>query len=306
MMNKLFIYTFYRFINIKNKNKVKKELDTFIGNKLIRGTILLSDEGINGSISASKRDLEYISKKIKSLLNIKKLNIKINEVKFLPFNKTKVRLKKEIVSFGVDNIHIKETGKRISPFDWDEFINDKNIVLIDTRNKFEIKIGSFKNSINPQTKSFREFPKKFKELKISKSSKIAMFCTGGIRCEKASSYLKNVGYKNVFQLDGGILNYLNYKKEFKIKNTKWQGDCFVFDNRVTVNKSLKKGKYDQCYGCRHPITKSDKKLISYVKGVSCKYCYKKRTKIQLERSITRQKQIDLADQRGLIHGFKRI
>ena len=133
-----------------------------------------------------------------------------------------------------------------------------------------------------------------------------MFCTGGIRCEKASSYLKKIGYKNVYQLDGGILNYLDYKKKFKIKKTEWRGDCFVFDNRVTVNKSLKKGKYIQCYGCRHPITESDKKLKSYVKGVSCKYCYKKRTKLQLERSVSRQKQIIISEKLGNDHPFARI
>ena len=305
-MNKLFVYSFYRFVNIKNKSEIKKNIDLLIRNKLVKGTILLSDEGINGSISASKKVLDDIIKHIKLLLKIRKLEKKKNDVEFLPFNKIKVRLKKEIVSLGKDNVIIKNTGKRISPCKWDKILNDKNIALIDTRNQFEIEIGSFKNSINPETKSFREFPEKFNKLKISKSSKIAMFCTGGIRCEKASSYLKKIGYKNVYQLDGGILNYLDYKKKFKIKITEWRGDCFVFDNRVTVNKSLKKGKYIQCYGCRHPITESDKKLKSYVKGVSCKYCYKKRTKLQLERSVSRQKQIIISEKLGNDHPFARI
>ena len=305
-MNKLFVYSFYRFVNIKNKSEIKKNIDLLIRNKLVKGTILLSDEGINGSISASKKVLDDIIKHIKLLLKIRKLEIKKNDVEFLPFNKIKVRLKKEIVSLGKDNVIIKNTGKKISPYNWDKILNDKNIALIDTRNQFEIEIGSFKNSINPETKSFREFPEKFSKLKISKSSKIAMFCIGGIRCEKASSYLKKIGYKNVFQLDGGILNYLDYKKKFKIKKTEWRGDCFVFDNRVTLNKSLKKGKYIQCYGCRHPITESDKKLKSYVKGVSCKYCYKKRTKLQLERSISRQKQIIISEKLGNDHPFARI
>ena len=294
------------FVNIKNKSEIKKNIDLLIRNKLVKGTILLSDEGINGSISASKKVLDDIIKHIKLLLKIRKLEIKKNDVEFLPFNKIKVRLKKEIVSLGKDNVIIKNTGKRISPCKWDKILNDKNIALIDTRNQFEIEIGSFKNSINPETKSFREFPEKFNKLKISKSSKIAMFCTGGIRCEKASSYLKKIGYKNVYQLDGGILNYLDYKKKFKIKITEWRGDCFVFDNRVTVNKSLKKGKYIQCYGCRHPITETNKKLKSYVKGVSCKYCYKKRTKLQLERSVSRQKQIIISEKLGNDHPFARI
>ncbi len=305
-MNKLFIYTFYRFVLVENKNEIKKKFDLLLGNKFIRGTILLSEEGINGSISASKKDLDDVITQIKLLLKIKKLEIKKNEVKFLPFNKIKVKIKKEIVSLGQDNIKIKNTGKKISPKNWDKIVNDKNISLIDTRNQFEIKIGSFKNSINPETNNFREFPKNFSKLKIDKDSTIAMFCTGGIRCEKASAYLKKIGYKNVFQLDGGILNYLDYKNTQKIKNTKWKGDCFVFDNRVTVKKNLKKGKYIQCYGCRHPITESETKLKSYKKGVSCKYCYKKRSKIQMERSITRQKQINQFEKLGIDHPFAKI
>ena len=184
-------------------------------------------------------------------------------------------------------------------------IEKENIKLIDTRNIYETDIGQFKGAINPKTKSFREFPKKLEKMKIKKNEKLALYCTGGIRCEKASAYLKLNGFKNVVQLDGGILNYLNYINETK-KNSLWNGDCFVFDNRVTVDKKLKKGKYIQCNGCRHPITEKDTKLDSYVKGVSCKYCYKKRTQVEKNRSITRQNQINLAEKRGLDHPFKKI
>jgi len=303
-IDKFQVYTFYRFTSISNTKKIKNEIEDYIEKIKLRGTILLAEEGINGSISGEEKDLKNLIVFIKRILNIRKLEIKINKANFLPFNKIKIRLKKEIVSLGKNFIDtLQNTGKKISPKDWDHVINNKDYKIIDTRNKFEIAIGSFKNSINPKTKSFRDFPKNFQKLKIEKHTKIAMFCTGGIRCEKASSYLKQVGYENIFQLDGGILNYLDYKHKSKNNKSEWYGECFVFDNRVTVNEKLKMGKYSQCYGCRHPITKSDKKLKSYVKGVSCRYCYKIRTKQQLSRSLSRQIQINTANQKKRGHSF---
>ena len=303
-IDKFQIYTFYRFVSISNTKKIKNEIEDYIKKIKLRGTILLAEEGINGSISGQEKDLKNLIVFIKRILNIRKLEIKINKANFLPFNKIKIRLKKEIVSMGKNYIDtVQNTGKKISPKDWDHVINNKDYKIIDTRNKFEIAIGSFNNSINPKTQCFRDFPKNFQKLKIKKNSKIAMFCTGGIRCEKASSYLKQVGYENIFQLDGGILNYLDYKHKSKNNESEWYGECFVFDNRVTVNEKLKMGKYSQCYGCRHPITKSDKKLKSYVKGVSCKYCYKLRTKQQLSRSLSRQIQINIANHKKESHSF---
>ena len=304
-MNKFQVNTFYRFISISDTKEIKKEIENYIKEINLKGTILIAKEGINGSIAGKDSDLQNSIRFIKKILNIRKLEIKINNVDFLPFNRVKIRLKKEIVSLGKNHINTeKHTGKRISPKDWDQVINDKDFTIIDTRNNFEIAIGSFNKSINPRTKSFRDFPENFKNLKISKHSKIAMFCTGGIRCEKASSYLKQIGYNNIFQLDGGILNYLDYKNKLKINKSEWYGECFVFDNRVTVNKKLKMGVYSQCYGCRHPITDSEKKLKSYIKGVSCKYCYKVRTKQQISKSRSRQIQIDIANLKGEDHVFK--
>jgi UPF0176 protein len=217
----------------------------------------------------------------------------------------KIRLKKEIVTIGDKTIKPEKfTGKHIDPIEWDKIINNKKYIIIDTRNDYEVKIGSFKNAINPKTNSFREFPKFIKKLNLEKKQPIAMFCTGGIRCEKASSFLLKNGYKDISQLDGGILNYLEIKKNKK--NTSWKGECFVFDNRVSVNKRLDKGIYEQCYGCRSPITKKDMKLKSYKKGATCKYCINLKTKIKIKSSVTRQSQIDIAEKNHTNHSFRKI
>ncbi len=289
---KILIYSFYRFIEIKNKKNVKNILDKYFIKKLIRGTILIANEGINANISGTEKDLLLAIKLIRKLLKIRKINIKINKNDFLPFNRIKVRLKKEIVSLGQGYFDVnKKTGNFISPSKWDKLIIKKNLKLIDTRNIYEIEIGKFKTALNPMTQNFREFPKKFERLEIDKSDQIAMYCTGGIRCEKASAYLKSKGYKNIFQLQGGIINYLKYHKQ-KETNGLWDGECFVFDNRVTINKKLIKGKYVQCYGCRRPLSKRDLKSKYYSKGVTCGYCYFERTDKQKKSSMSRQVQIE--------------
>ena len=304
--NKFLIYTFYRFTKIYNKKIVKDSLDNLLSDKLVRGTILLADEGINGSISASEEDLIAIIKAIKKNLKMRKLEIKINKTDFLPFNRMKVRIKKEIVSLGKGNFNVNNHSRKfISPSQWDKILNDKNIKTIDVRNNFEIEIGSFKGSINPKTQSFREFPEKLKKLKIKKNDKIAMFCTGGIRCEKVSAFLKKDGYSNIVQLEGGIINYLNYKKNSNTVSL-WNGECFVFDNRVTINKDLLSGNYLQCYGCRRPITIAETKSKYYRKGISCPYCFNKRSKNQKKRSQTRHEQIISRDIKNLDHAFKKI
>ena len=307
MNNKnLYIYSFYRFIKIKKKKSIKETLDSHFKKKKMRGTILLSNEGINASISGIENDLLDTLAIIKKLLNIRKLEVKKNKNHFLPFNRIKVRLKKEIVSLGKGKIDVnRNTGKHIHPSNWNEMIMKKNIKLIDTRNIYEINIGKFKGSINPETSSFREFPRKIQRMGINKKDELAIYCTGGIRCEKASAYLKLKGYKNVVQLDGGILNYLNYIKDKKIKSF-WSGDCFVFDDRVTVDKNLNKGEYTQCHGCRHPMTKKDLNSKYYKKGISCPYCYNKRTIKQKQSSETRQNQINEFENKGIFHSFSKI
>ena len=306
-MNNLKIYSFYKFTKILNKEKFKYEIEIFISNIKLRGTILIADEGINGSISGDEKDLMKIIKFIKKKLNIDTLEIKVNDVAFLPFNKIKIRLKKEIVSLGKSFTNLNNISENfINPEEWDNFINQKNINLIDLRNTYEISIGKFKNSLNPDTNSFREFPKKIKTLNLDKDKKIAMYCTGGIRCEKASKYLNKLGYDKIYQLKGGIISYLEYLKKNKIKKSKWSGECFVFDNRVTINDNLERGSYLQCHGCRRPISTSDTKSNLYVKGVSCPYCFKKRTDKQKKSSKTRQKQIDMAEIKNISHPFMKI
>ena len=308
MNKKFYIYSFYHFVELKNIEKLKFKLDQFLSGKIVRGTVLLSKEGINGSISASRDDLSIIFKFMKNdLLNIRKFNMKINETDFLPFNKMKVRLKSEIVSLGKGKLNIeKNRGKPLNPRQWDKILADKKTKIIDVRNKFEIKIGKFKPSLNPNTTSFREFPKSIKQLKINKNDKIALYCTGGIRCEKASAYMKGQGFKNIFQLEGGIINYLEHKSKNKNEKNSWLGECFVFDDRVSIKKNLIKGTYQQCYGCRRPITKRDMKSLKYKKGVHCPYCFKDRTEKQKRKSESRQSQIDFLEKNNLDHPFKKV
>lgn len=287
----IFIYTFYRFKTLTKLKSIKNNIVKFQKKNKVFGTILISYEGINGTISGNKNDLVEFLKEIKKTLKIRKLSLKVSKNDFIPFNRFKIKIKKEIVTIGNLNVapH-KITGKYISPKNWDRTLDNKEFLIIDTRNEYEIKIGSFKNSINPKTNSFREFPRFIKESKIKKDQEIAMFCTGGIRCEKASSYLLMNGYKNIYQLDGGILNYLEYKKNKK--NNNWKGECFVFDKRVALNKKLARGKYLQCYGCRTPLSKQDLKSQFYEKGVKCHYCHESRTNQQIKSSKMRQNQID--------------
>ena len=303
MENNYVIYTFYRFLKIRNKKYIKKKFDSYLKKMPLKGTILIADEGINASISGKEEQVFNFIKQIKKELKIKKIQPKINFTNFIPFNKMKIRIKKEIVSLGMGNFDIKKyTGKNVHPSEWDKIISKKKVKLIDTRNIYEINIGKFINSINPNTNNFREFPKKLSKINISKDDEVAMYCTGGIRCEKASAYLKLNGFTNVMQLEGGIINYLDFMNKKKNKSkSKWKGECFVFDNRVTINNNLSKGKFIQCFGCRNPITMKDTKLESYIKGVSCKYCYNKRSKLQKQRSISRQVQIELAKDNGQSH-----
>ena len=269
-----------------------------------KGTILIAPEGINGTIEGSKNN---IKKFLETLKNNKKFSDIIPKYSYSSkdsFNRMKVRIKKEIVTIGNTEVNPnKYIGKYIEPNDWNELISDPNTILIDTRNEYEVAIGTFKGAINPKTKSFRDLPNWIKnnlenEDDNYKDKKIAMFCTGGIRCEKSTSYLVQKGFTNVSHLKGGILKYL---ENIPKKKSLWDGECFVFDQRVSVAEELKPGSYLMCHGCRMPLKPEDTKLKSYIHGVSCKYCHNKKSAESKKRYADRQKQINLALERGEKH-----
>ena len=302
MIRKIYVYTFYRFKTLKNIKSIKSKLDILTSNKIIYGTVLIAEEGINGTISGTKIDLDEFIINLKRLLKIRKIPIKISKNQYIPFYRLKIRLKKEIVTIGNKSIKPEKiSGNYISPKDWDKIINNKDYLVIDTRNNYETKIGTFKNSINPNTSSFREFPKFVENNKINKYKKIAMFCTGGIRCEKATSYLKDKGHNNVFHLEGGILKYLEKVKD----NNSWKGECFVFDNRISLKHGLKIGSYSMCSGCRKPISLKDKRSKKFEEGVSCINCYDSLTETQKSRFRMRQSQIYKAKQSGKKYIFQK-
>ena len=266
----------------------------------VRGTLLLAAEGINGTIAGSRVGIDKVLDFLQQDARFAGLEAKESYVDENPFYRTKVKLKKEIVTMGVQDIDPnKIVGTYVDAEDWNELIADPDVLLLDTRNKYEVEIGSFEGAVNPETDSFREFPDYVKQhLDPGKHKKVAMFCTGGIRCEKSTAYLRQQGFDEVYHLKGGILKYLENVPE---SESKWQGECFVFDNRVTVNHKLEQGAYDQCHACRMPITEQDKQSEHYQKGVSCHHCYNKHTPEQVKRYAERERQIELARQRGENH-----
>ena len=294
------IFGFYKFKKIKNIKLLKKNLKNFIEEEQVRGTIIISIEGINGTISFKPTKYKKVKNKILNLLNIRKLdNENISYYKYQAFKKGKIKIKKEVVPIGM-KLNKIVTKNKIEPKDWNKFILKKETVLIDTRKNFEFKVGTFKGSINPELNNFRDFPRYFKTLK--KNQNIGMFCTGCIRCEKASAYLEKKGFKNVYQLKGGIINYLD---NIKKKDSLWSGDCFVFDNRVSIKHGLKPGNLKICPGCRNPIKLSERKSNFYEQGVSCPNCYNNLTNSQKQRFRMRQKQILTAKKHGKKYFFQR-
>ncbi len=270
-----------------------KELD-------IRGTLLLASEGINGTVSGTQDSIDSLLAWLREIPEFAEIDYKLSFDEEQPFYRTKVKLKKEIVTMGIQGIDPKRVvGTYVKPKDWNSLISDPDVLLIDTRNDYEYEIGSFEGAINPVTDTFREFPKYVDEnLDPEKHKKVAMFCTGGIRCEKSTAFLKEKGFDEVYHLEGGILKYL---EEVPEEDTMWKGDCFVFDNRVAVNHKLEKSAYDQCHACRLPITDQEMQHEHYKKGVSCPRCYGKHTPNQIKRFEERQKQIELAKARGQEH-----
>ncbi|MEQ1528741.1 MAG: rhodanese-related sulfurtransferase, partial [Methylococcales bacterium] len=285
---------------LENYQDLRQPLHDFMVDNRIRGTLLLAQEGINGTVAGSRQDIDNLLVWLRSDLRLSDLDCKESMTDLQPFNRTKVKLKREIVTMGVEGIDPKRVvGTYVKAKDWNNLLADPELVLIDTRNDYEYQVGTFKNAINPGTESFREFPDFIKtNLDPQKHKKVAMFCTGGIRCEKSTAFLKEQGFAEVYHLQGGILKYL---EEVPEQDTLWQGECFVFDDRVTVNHSLQKGRHDRCHACSLPITEADKTSANYQQGVCCPHCYDQITPEQKTRFLARAKQIELAKQRGQVH-----
>jgi UPF0176 protein len=290
----------YKFVELSDFQQLRQPLFAVMEANGIKGTLLLAKEGINGTVAGTRAAIDTLLAWLKSDPRLTALDYKESYTDEPPFLRTKVKLKKEIVTMGVEGIDPKRVvGTYVEPKDWNQLISDPEVLLIDTRNDYEYQVGTFKNAINPSTESFREFPQFVKEhLDPAKHLKVAMFCTGGIRCEKSTAYLKEQGFDEVYHLKGGILKYL---EEVPPQDTLWQGECFVFDERVTVNLNLEKGDYDQCHACRMPITETDKASPLYLAGISCPHCHDKLTPEQKLRFAEREKQMALAKVRGEQH-----
>ncbi len=294
----------YRFASFENPAVIQPEILELCQNHSIKGTILIAGEGINGTIAGKAAGIDAVVAAIRALPGCAELDVKYSHADEMPFYRMKVKLKREIVTMGVDGIDPKrEVGTYVLPEDWNALISDPDTILIDTRNDYEVAIGTFDGAIDPRTKSFRDFPAWFREHRDELTAgasqpKFAMFCTGGIRCEKSTAFLKAEGIDDVFHLEGGILRYLETVPE---ANSKWSGECFVFDDRVSVKHGLEIGDKELCRACRRPITDEDKESVLFVEGVSCAGCHDERSEEDRARYAERQKQMELAEKRGKQH-----
>jgi len=299
-MSQVVVCALYKFVTLDDFEAIREPLRLKMEEFGVRGTLLLAKEGINGTVAASREGIDNLLAWLKSDPRLAELDYKESYDESNPFYRTKVKLKKEIVTMGVEGIDPKKVvGTYVKPADWNALISDPEVVLVDTRNDYEVEIGTFKNAINPDTETFREFPAYVAEnLDPEKHKKVAMFCTGGIRCEKSTAYMKEQGFEEVYHLEGGILKYL---EEVAAEESMWEGECYVFDNRVAVNHDLEKGSYDQCHACRLPITEEDKQSEKFEQGVSCPHCFDKHSDEQKERFRQRELQAELARKRGETH-----
>ena len=293
------VAAFYKFVDWDDFKSLKPLLDKVCNKAGTVGTILLAPEGINGTISGTAQGVQAVLEFLSRDQRLVGLTPKYSTATGKTFKRMKIKIKKEIVSMGKAEVKpAKVTGEYISPEAWNDVIADPDTVVVDARNYYEHSVGTFTNSIQPNTKSFREFPEwvdqELKPMMNEKTKKIAMFCTGGIRCEKASSYLLKEGFEEVLQLQGGIQKYL---QEVKPEESLWQGECFVFDDRVSLQHGLIEGDFDMCHACRMPIDENDKVSEHFIEGVSCPNCYNLHSEERKERFVERQKQIELAKQR---------
>jgi UPF0176 protein len=292
-MNPIVVAALYKFVHLDNFREIREPLFNKMFELDVKGTLLLANEGINGTISGTRESIDAILAYLKQDPRLQDIDHKESYLEKHPFHRTKVKLKKEIVTLGVEGIDPNSVvGRYVEPKDWNALISDPDVILVDTRNSYEYDIGTFKGAIDPKTDTFRQFPQYVKDnLDPKKHKKVAMFCTGGIRCEKSTGLLLQQGFEEVYHLKGGILKYL---EEVPAEQSLWQGDCYVFDHRVAVNHQLEKSHYDLCWGCGLPITEKDKQSEHYQEGVCCPRCHDSVTEEQKARFAERQKQMELA------------
>ena len=293
----------YKFVQLDDAPDLHAQLQARCDQAGVAGTILLAHEGINGTIAAPVSAMEQVLEWLQTDSRFDRMSLKFSASNTQPFLRMKVRLKREIVTMGCPDIQpAKATGTYVEPADWNALISDPDVMLIDTRNTYETAIGMFDGAVNPNTTNFRDFPNWAAELAkqpaAKRPKKLAMYCTGGIRCEKATALMQTYGFDEVYHLKGGILKYLEETPE---DNSLWEGECFVFDNRVSVDHHLQQGSYQFCHACKMPLSKSDMEAEQYVAGVSCPNCFEKTTKQQRARFAERARQIDLARKRGIQH-----
>ena len=293
------VLTFYKFIQLPSPDQDRDEIEAFGETIALKGTILLALEGINGTVIASQEGLEKLVTFLQQRYGEMTFKWSAVNEENRGFLRYKVKVKPEIVSFGVSDLDMSLTGEHVNAQRWNELVDDPDVLVIDTRNHYEIDIGTFDQAVSPETESFREFPQWVEEnLDPSKHQKVAMFCTGGIRCEKASAYVRAQGIDEVFQLDGGILQYLEYTEN---ADSRWQGECFVFDQRVSVDENLVQGQYQQCYACRHPLTEQELASPKFERGVNCVYCLDLTSENRRVQFRERQRQVRLAAEQGRDH-----
>jgi UPF0176 protein len=294
------VAAFYRFVPLSNFRALRGPLQQRCAELGLMGTILLAEEGINGTVAGPKAGVRAMMSELRADTRFVDLEFKLSRAREVPFYRMKVRLKKEIVSLGVDGIDPRrEVGEYVPPQQWNALIARPEVRLVDTRNDYEVHLGSFEGAENPETRSFRAFPQWVAQnLDPQRDQHVAMFCTGGIRCEKATAYLKQQGFRNVYHLEGGILNYLESVGQTE---SAWRGDCFVFDNRVTVDHELREGDLEVCPACRMPVTEEDRRSPRFELHVSCPKCFERLTPERREALLERARQIELAARRGEKH-----
>ena len=305
MKKKYLNVAFYKFVHFPNYTSFQSKILNFCVERNIKGTILLAEEGINVAAAGTKKNIYELLNFLKTDNRFSDITHKESYSEEIPFHRMRVKLKKEIVSLGRPNINLSNrSGIRVDPKNWNILLADPDVVLVDARNDYEYQIGTFKNAISPKTTNFREFPAFIKEkLNTKKNKKIAIFCTGGIRCEKASSYMLSKGFENVYQLNGGILKYMD---DIETDKSLWEGECFVFDSRVSVDSELAEGNYEQCYACRRPLSEKELQSNIYQKGISCPYCINETSDAQRASFRERQQQVELAEKRNEKHIGVRI